>query len=226
MKKLPVTPSRREILWGAVYMGAEYLLLPPILVLINDRLPTPLSVGQLNCLLFLINFLAVLVIFRSFLKQTLTRIPSGVLGAALRGFGLYFLLTLGVSQGILWIDPEFANVNDAAIGQMAGEDFLLITLCTVIPVPIAEELLFRGILFGGVYNRSRTAAYALSCSVFALIHIVAYIGAYPVKTLLLCLIQYLPAGIALGWAWSRSGSILSPILMHIAINAIGMLALR
>ena len=44
--------------------------------------------------------------------------------------------------------------------------------------------------------------------------------------LLLCFLQYIPAGIALGWAYVRSGSILTPILIHTLVNAIGVAILR
>ena len=44
--------------------------------------------------------------------------------------------------------------------------------------------------------------------------------------LALCFLQYIPAGIALAWSWKRSGNIFSPILMHITINALGILSMR
>jgi len=39
-------------------------------------------------------------------------------------------------------------------------------------------------------------------------------------------VQYLPAGIAFAWAYEKSDTILTPILMHISINQIGIAALR
>ena len=98
--------------------------------------------------------------------------------------------------------------------------------CTVLLVPITEELLYRGIFFGGLYNRSRIGAFILSTAVFSLVHVAAYAGTVPPLTMFLCFLQYIPAGIALAWAWTRSGSILSPILMHMVINAIGIFAMR
>ena len=44
--------------------------------------------------------------------------------------------------------------------------------------------------------------------------------------LLLCFVQYLPAGLCLGWAYARADSIFAPTLMHMIINLIGMLAMR
>ena len=227
MKKyLNPIPSRRELLLGGLYLAFQWLLLPTLIVLLlGDRL----SVTRLNAVLFTINFALEALIFRRFLMASLDVFlhdPKGSLLAALQGFGLHWLGGLVLSYVILAVDPDFANVNDANISAMVSEDFGLMALCTVVLAPIAEELLYRGILFGGLYNRSPLAAFCLSTAVFSLIHIAGYVGLFPPRTLLLCFLQYLPAGLALAWSWTRSGTILSPILMHIAINAIGILAMR
>ena len=46
------------------------------------------------------------------------------------------------------------------------------------------------------------------------------------KTLLVCFLQYLPAGIALAGAYEVSGTIIVPMLMHITINLIAIVAMR
>ena len=42
--------------------------------------------------------------------------------------------------------------------------------------------------------------------------------------LLLCFIQYLPAGYCLCFAYRRSGTIISPIIVHAVVNAMSMIA--
>lgn len=225
-KHLSPVPAKTELLLGGIYLVFQWLLLPSlVLTLFEDKL----SVTRLNCLVFVINFAVTVPIFRRFLKGSMEAFRKNLgrsLQAVLKGFGLYWLGNLLLSFVILGVDPNFANVNDANIDAMVSEDFGLMALCTVLMVPITEELLFRGIFFGGLYNRSQIAAFAVSTVVFALIHVVAYVGMYPPLTLLLCFLQYLPAGIALGWAWTQSGSILAPVAMHMLINAIGILAMR
>ena len=44
--------------------------------------------------------------------------------------------------------------------------------------------------------------------------------------LFLCLLQYVPAGISLAASYEYSGNIVTPILIHTAVNAVGMLAMR
>ena len=84
----------------------------------------------------------------------------------------------------------------------------------------------RGLVFRTLYNRSKIAAYVISVVIFGALHVVGYITMYEPLQLLLCFLQYIPAGIALGWAYARSGSILAPILIHTLVNALGVAILR
>ena len=45
-------------------------------------------------------------------------------------------------------------------------------------------------------------------------------------TLLLCFLQYLPAGYCLAWCYANTGTIVTPILMHMIVNAYGISAMR
>ena len=59
--------SKREGLLGWCYLGFQFFILPEILMLCNSLLPKPLGYTQLNSVAFVINFVAVAVIFRRFL---------------------------------------------------------------------------------------------------------------------------------------------------------------
>ena len=90
----------------------------------------------------------------------------------------------------------------------------------------AEECLFRGLLFRGFYGKSRWAAYAISAICFSFIHIGGYLGSYDPALLAMCFIQYLPAGLILAWCYEKSNTIVTPILIHTLINAIGIYSMR
>jgi len=228
-KTLSVSPTRKELLLGSVYIVVELFALPYLLAQVNLLLPEPLSEGKLNAVFFIVNFGAATLIFRQLiektLRQTMKTLPATVF-AAIRGLLLYWAGNLVVGMLILRLNPDFSNVNDAAISAMAEADFLPMAICTVFFVPVAEELLFRGVLFAGFYNRIPVVAFLISTVVFSAIHVIGYIPLYSWDTLLLCLLQYIPPSIALGWAYAKSGSILSPVLMHITINAIGIFVMR
>ena len=116
--------------------------------------------------------------------------------------------------------------NDNAIGTMVQENRALMILGAVVLAPVAEELLFRGVVFGGLFNRRPVMAYVLSTVCFSAIHVVGYIGLFSWDILALCFLQYLPAGICLAWSYARSGSILTPILIHTLVNAMGVAIMR
>lgn len=228
-KTLSVSPTKKQLRWGAVYLILELSILPVLLAQINYAFGAPLSASKMNIVFFIVNFGITTLIFRGFIKNTLSDAARSfaVIGfAAIRGFLLYWAGNLLVTTLILRLKPDFINVNDASIGAMMQGDFLPLAICTIFFVPVTEELLFRGVLFAGLYNRNRFIAFLFSTIVFSAIHVTGYILDYSWDTLLLCFVQYIPASFALAWAYARSGSILSPILMHIAVNAIGILYMR
>ena len=227
MKQLPVTPTKGEKIWSLVYLALEYLVLPTVLVLLNQFLPNPLGEARLNLVFFLMNYLTVGLILRKFIgKNFMEAKPGTIVASAILGLLLYWAMNFAAGFLILLIKPDFANVNDAAISGMMQGDLLFSILGTIVLVPPCEELLFRGVIFGGLYNKRPVAAYIISAVAFSAIHVVGYVGLFSWDILALCFLQYIPAGIALGWAYVRSGSILAPILIHTLVNALGVAILR
>lgn len=222
-------PSRRETIWGGIYLGLYMTVLPwlvPVLALLISR---DLDVAQVNFVYFCVNFAAVTVIFRKFLIQSAKdalRVPSRTLWYALLGHLGNSLLSGMVVTAILGIYPEFMNVNDTAINAMVVQNRPLMFLGAVILAPITEELLFRGLIFRGLYDRSPLAAQLLTMVLFSLIHVSGYVGMYEWKMLFFCFIQYLPAAYCLNFAYRYSGTILSPILMHMLANLAAFSAMR
>ena len=228
-KHLTVSLTRDELLWGWVYLAFEFLFLPTILQLVSFSLFPGISDAEFNFLYYFVNFLATLLIFHSFLSRNL-----GVAKGKLLQVGLYVLLGLVIywtsnlvmSELTYRIMPDFYNVNDAGIAAMSQDAFLLMAIGTVLLVPVAEESLFRGLLFRGIYGKSRWAAYAVSALCFCLPHVSVYIGSYDLSLLAMCFVQYLPAGLMLAWSYEKSNTILTPIIIHTIINAIGIYSMR
>jgi membrane protease YdiL (CAAX protease family)/tetratricopeptide (TPR) repeat protein len=92
---------------------------------------------------------------------------------------------------------------------------LLALLAVGVMIPIAEEILFRGMIYGALSRWLRTGwVIVVSALLFALVH--------------LDLIFFLPLfflGLILGWARSRGDSIGLPILIHTLNNSLAVLAL-
>lgn len=228
MNTATLFPDRKLTTAGFGYLLFQLLVLPVLLGWFNSLLDLGLDVSRLNLLLYTVNFAALVGIFRKFLAESLrgaVKNISTVLVAAGVGFLAYRFSSTVVGIVTFHFVPDFQNVNDANIASMAQGDFTKWAFATVVLVPPAEELLFRGTLFGGLYNRSKILAWVLSVVSFALIHTVGYVGYYPWDLLLICTLQYLPAGICFAAAYRYCGNIFAPILIHAAVNALGILTM-
>lgn len=228
-KYLSVPLSRRETIWGLIYLGLELMVLPTVLYYLTALLFPDASEAAANFLYYLVNFLAVCLIFSRFLGKNLSaaaRRPLSVLLYSAAGLCLYWLSSMAMQELTYHLMPDFSNVNDNAIAQISRDGYFLMAVGTVILVPTAEECLFRGAIFRGIYDRSRFGAYLVSALSFSAIHVIAYIGLYDISLLAMCLVQYLPAGLILAWCFERSGTIFTPILIHTVINAIGIYSMR
>ena len=231
MAKRHITASlnQKEFLWGWLYMAAEFLILPTVLYWIASRLFPGISDGEVNFLFYFVNFLATLLIFHKFLSRNWENAKSNLLRMglyALLGLFIYWASSLVMAELTYYLMPDFVNINDMSIAAMSQDGYLLTAIGTVVLVPTAEECLFRGLLFRGMYGKSRWAAYAISALCFCLPHVSAYIGSYDWAVLALCFIQYLPAGLMLAWSYEKSNTIFTPILIHTIINAFGIYAMR
>ncbi len=219
--------TKKETVLGWCLMAAQLLVLPVAMVLLDAVLGLGLSEAMMNIILYSVCLVLTLGVFHRFLLHS-ARIalaaPLKCLRWAALGLGIYYLGSAVLSYIIVLIDPTFANINDQSIGAMAGEHYTLISVAIVLMVPITEETLYRGLLLRAA--KTRFGGYALSMAVFAAIHVLGYIGYAEPLTLVLCFVQYLPAGFALCWAYERAGTIWAPIIMHMTVNQIAIAALR
>jgi membrane protease YdiL (CAAX protease family) len=228
MEKVTIFPDKRRTVWGILYLLFQLLVLPILLGWLNVALGLSLNESKLNLLYYTINFAVLVGIFWRFLGISLQRAVENigvVLSAALLGFLACRFSSTVLGVFTCYFYPDFVNVNDANIATMAQGEFPMWAFATVVLVPPAEELLFRGVLFGGLCSRNKILAWVVSVLGFALVHVLGYVGVYSWDLLLICALQYLPAGICLAAAYHFSGNILAPILMHVVINAIAMLSM-
>lgn len=224
-----VKPTSNESVFGLIYYLLQLLIIPALIMVANEMLPNPYSEAVVNFVFFVINFVCVVVIFRKFLTENfraVLRQPWAVLRCAGIGLLIYWAGNYLFSLLITFTDPDFANINDAAIMQMVRSDYRLMTIGTVLLVPVAEECFYRGLIFRNFYEKSPVLGYILSMVLFSLAHVLGYVTLADWGTLVLCFLQYLPAGFALAWSYRHSGSIFASVLIHMTVNQIGMLAMR
>ncbi|MBT6450708.1 MAG: CPBP family intramembrane metalloprotease, partial [Verrucomicrobiales bacterium] len=136
------------------------------------------------------------------------------MGFVLPAFGLHY-----ISQTVLAQLGHEPVVQEAVQMVMATEhpvEVGLQVVSVVIMAPIAEELLFRGILYNTIKHTGYPlAGMIISAALFALVH----------GSLALTLPLFV-MGFALAWVYEKSGSIIAPMVMHATFNAINFSLLK
>lgn len=229
-KRGSLTPLRNgEFIAGLLYLPCFMFFTAAALVILNNFFDWKLSDTSLNLLYFIVNFIAVAAIFHHFLFQSLQYAGRNFwqfLQAVILGTVFYFGVTFALTWvlGKLNLLPD--NQNNAAVSGLLTSKRSIMTLCVCVLVPITEECLFRGLIFGTIHKKSRVWAYIVSILIFTLIHTLPYLlstdkqTAYSLKEFLISSLTYIPAGFALGWAYEKSGTIWASILTHALVNFI------
>ena len=226
-KTLTISTTKHETIFGWIYLAFQMLALPEVLSWANETMG--LSEAELNFCFFVINFIAVLLIFNKYLSRSFAQVfqhPSYFIQAVILGFVAYYACSWGMNKLFSWIAPGYTNANDASIAALSKGNFFLMAIGTVVLVPPVEECFYRGLVFRNLYGVSRLAAYLVSMAVFAFIHIIGYIQSYTPWQLVICFLQYLPAGLCLAWSYAKSDTIFAPIVIHALVNAWGIGLLR
>ena len=167
--QLPVPLLRREITWGLRYLLFQLVFLGYILYWLLALLGFQHDSVLLNTVYFVVNLGATLWIFRTYLWQSVKYGISHwvkLLIASAVGFVAYHALYQVLDLVIHRIEPNFFNVNDQGIYGDLEDNFVLTAVGAVALAPLAEELLYRGLVFGALQQRNRLVAYSLSTLVF------------------------------------------------------------
>ena len=229
MNKTPRPPfdsclTTREIVGGIVLIPFFGLGLP-LLVTVAAVYFSWITPGTAMVLTNGISFLLVLLIFFRWLREQYDIMcdrMGTVIWNIIGGMAMIYLLSFVVSYLIAWLgstDVAAANINSGAVTVLAGQDLRYTKAMSIFIVPVVEETLFRGVVYGGLWKRSRTLAAAVSILLFILYHIWSYLAAGVPDTWIYGL-QYLPIAVALCIAYERSGSIWTCIFIHMINSAL------
>ena len=235
----PIPMSRKETRLGWLYLTLQICLLPYLVSAVLLILYPAYSPALLNLILFAINFLVVGVIFRKFLIQSfrecrdkiwdcLWKSALALIGCKLAVIATNHFIFIYCPQYYVITDtgPVLQNINDHYISQMAAQYALPMAIATVFLVPPVEEMLHRGVVFGTLYAKSPVLACLISTLLFAAVHVIGYVSIGDWLYLTILFLQYIPPALCLCWLYTATGTILAPILMHMAFNAIGILSMR
>ena len=221
-----------EQIAGVVFFVIYLLVLPfvttPLFNLAERLLDTTISGAMRNILYYYILFAVTLIIFHGFLARTSRRLLDNLglacKSAAVGLVGLYGLNEL-VYRLTNLIFTNRTNLNDTTISAQIDDAPHMTLLIVIFLAPFVEEVLFRGLVFGNLKSKSRALAYAVSCLLFALLHVWQFAVVKQDVTYFLLMIQYLVPGLVLAWAYDHSGTLWSSIALHAAANALSTWAM-
>ena len=128
------------------------------------------------------------------------------------------LFQAGYSWLVEWIThkPFPVQVAVPLIQEALQTNPISVVISIVFFAPMAEEVLFRGLLFGALQKWfSARWTILLTAGLFALIHM-QVIYFFPIFLV----------GLLCGWARHRSGSLAVPMLLHILNNGISLLLMQ
>lgn len=221
-KQLPVALSQREIRWGTCFLLFQFMVLGPLFAnILPQTFPQRAINWELIC--NLINLAALLLIYHQYLRQSVNygiiHFKKLLLITAL-SLLVYVILIPILEDLVKAIRPGIVNFNNETVEKDLVTNPLATIFRTVFLIPFIEEISYRGLIFGGLHQKSPTIAYLVSVLGFSLMHVVGYWGSQSMIDTFLTLLPYIPATLILTVAYEKSGSILAPVFIHTAVNAL------
>lgn len=138
-----------------------------------------------------------------------------------------YLATIPVT--LLLVALQVTNQNQATLVGLFGGALWYAMFMSVVFGPIVEEVVFRGVIFARLLQKSRVLAYAASMLLFALVHVAPYMLTGEVKNGL-AIMSYLPLAFFLCRAYEQKKSLYASIGVHLLQNSLAtiliMLATR
>lgn len=220
-----VQMRRYEIIGGIIWFVIYSLFMGLLLQLLLRFLNISYDVAVLNAIYFFLNFGITIIIFRRFLAYSLPVAadhPLRFLKGMLLGFCTYWVLSVCLSALVELFSVSTWVPNDDNVEQIAGVSYNIMWVGAVLLAPMTEETLVRGLVFGNIRKKNRTLAYIITALVFALMHVLSYVTKMSIVDFGYNLLVYGLPSVALCVCYEYSGCIWAPILLHMAINAMGM----
>ncbi|MCD8067092.1 MAG: CPBP family intramembrane metalloprotease [Oscillospiraceae bacterium] len=222
----PLTKGESIAAW--FYLPIHAIILPLLLPLVNTYAPTPMDTVGLNYVYYTIGVVFTAIFMHRSLRASFDRALDDLgrfIITLVMGFFLYYVLTYVTALLLIVTEAEISNPNNEAINEVTESSYGMFKGVGIFIVPIIEETLYRGCVFGTLRSKNRIAAYAVSIVLFALSHVWQYAVAYSDPVLLVYALQYVPLSVVLTWMYDRTGSLWTPIFFHMGVNALSFWAM-
>lgn len=132
---------------------------------------------------------------------------------ALLGYGVYFFLTISATLiiSIIWKELQLDEQQNVGFGNLSQlSEYIMAFIALAIIPPIAEELLFRGYLFGELRQKiSFIPSMILTSLIFAIVHLQLNVG-----------IDVFCLSLVLCYLREKTGAIWAGVFLHMIKNSI------
>jgi len=228
-KAASASMNHTERLAGTIFF-VVYLLVMPLLAqrlfsLFELLLDTRIGAEKQNALYYYLLFAVTLIIFHRYIGHTTSRLLDNLDRAAVTLF-LGLLIFYGANELLYRVFHVFfhsrANLNDVTIAAQVNAAPRTTALIVIFLAPFVEEVLFRGLVFGCLREKSAVVGYAVSALLFAFLHVWTFALSSWDASYLALMLQYLAPGLVFAWAYDRSGTLWTSILLHAIVNALAL----
>jgi len=216
--------SSTELLPGAIFVPVHIIVLDFLVPLIMKTVAPQLNHYWSNFAYFTITCVFILIVMHSYLFKSVSDLidcRANALTAVVTGYFGYYILRWLISL-IFWIVGWGDSPSFAGLLSQARLNSGVMPIVSIFLAPIAEEVLFRGVVFGGLRRKGRLLAYIAAFLVFAFYCVWSRFFSGFGWDLLIDFIYYIPASLALCWCYEKGGSIWAPICLHILINILSV----
>lgn len=215
--KTEMTSSERQR--GLVYFLLYLLVFPRVNAALQQLLlgGGEVLVAEANVVYYAFLFTLTLFIFWGFLKKDFLRLLDWLpenLSAA--GAGLLLAGGLHAALSLLPFPVEDPiPLQYAQEFRVAPAPTLALIL---VLIPVVEETVYRGLIYGNLRGYSRPLAALFSVVVYAFSLVWRYALDFSDLRYLLLAVVYLPMSAALTWCYDRGGSLWACVALHGALN--------
>ena len=229
MAKKAAYMTHTERVAGTIFFVVYLLVLPllsgKLFALIEVLLDTTISESLRNILFYYTLFAVTVLLFHRFLAHTSVRFLDN-LNRSLTTLAIGLLVFYGANELLYRVFnvlfDSHTNLNDMTIAASVSSAPRMTALIVIFLAPFVEEVLFRALVFGCLREHSRPVAYAVSCLLFAFLHVWTFALSAGNIGYFTLMIQYLVPGLIFAWAFDHSGTLWTSILLHASVNALSL----
>ena len=216
--------SRTELLPGAIYVPVHIIVLDFLVPLVMDAVAPSAGYYWSNFVYFAVSALFILIVMHSYLRHSFGDLVDchvdALTGIVVGYFGYYIVRWL--MSLIFWIVGWSGFPAVTGILSQVRLNSNVMPIVAIILAPLVEEVLFRGVVFGGLRHKSRLLAYIVAFLVYGFYCVWSRCFSGFGWDLLIDFLYYLPASLALCWCYEKGGSIWASVLLHILINILSI----